>query len=250
MQIHTALRAALAMAALVLVHATSLVAQTAARKPAKPTDCDTTGLMQVYLASVAKSAVYNHADLRPLVPVVPDSNGRVMVVTLTDYTGYKVGPYAFSGDRMLWVTLVPEVQQKCRAFTGCRLLRLEQLLGLPPGNQTRMFVTISVDVHDLFRPTPDPATGKVFPCSDSSNPECGNAFPAGLYDIEHKLWIADNLLSSYQMPNGYPWTHLGYTYNWAPQGPDIYGASEYVIRGGAHVQVLSIRSIDDYCGGL
>jgi len=39
------------------------------------------------------------------------------------------------------------------------------------------------------------------------------------------------------IPNGYPWTHLGYTYNWAPGG-DRYGASEYVIRGNAKAVIV------------
>ena len=48
------------------------------------------------------------------------------------------------------------------------------------------------------------------------------------------------------IPNGYPWTHLGYTYNWAP-GADRYGASEYVIRGNAKAVIVDNATTAQYC---
>jgi hypothetical protein len=210
--------------------------------------CDTTGLAALYAAAISKAAVYRRADVRKLYPAIPDTNGRVTVVTLTDWNGYKPGMNALSGNRFVWVTVVPEVQNICKGFKACRLLKLRELLGQPPASGTFTFVVMSVDVNDLFRPTPDPATGTLFPCSDTSKPDCGASFPQGLYDLDHKLWIADNLLGLYR-EGGYPWTHLGYTYNWAPDAKDIYGASEYVIRGGTTVRVLKVIGIDEYCDG-
>jgi hypothetical protein len=68
----------------------------------------------------------------------------------------------------------------------------------------------------------------------------------------HVQWLANQMLSSYVIsessliPVGYPWTRLGYTYNWRP-GADKYGASEYVIRKGATVKVTDIIPYQRYC---
>jgi hypothetical protein len=51
-------------------------------------------------------------------------------------------------------------------------------------------------------------------------------------------WMAGQAFSAWQVPDGYPWTHLGYTYNWDPAASSIVGTSEYVIPQGTSVQVL------------
>jgi len=54
--------------------------------------------------------------------------------------------------------------------------------------------------------------------------DCGNSFPDAT-TAAHYQWIANRVvLPSIPFPNGYPWTHLGYTYNWAP------GGDRYVAR--------------------
>jgi len=50
-----------------------------------------------------------------------------------------------------------------------------------------------------------------------------------------------NVLESYQVPNGYPWTRLGYTYDWNPNSPEV-GLSEYIVRGGSTVTVAAVGS--------
>ncbi len=61
--------------------------------------------------------------------------------------------------RPVWVTVVPEIQTFCRSqsIPAAHIpLRLEQLLGLPPGNGKTKFVEMWVSPKDLFRPSPDP----------------------------------------------------------------------------------------------
>ncbi len=48
------------------------------------------------------------------------------------------------------------------------------------------------------------------------------------------------------MPPGYPWTRLGYTYDWGNPGSEV-GLSEFVIQGGATVQVAQVYSTQAYC---
>jgi hypothetical protein len=59
--------------------------------------------------------------------------------------------------------------------------------------------------------------------------------------------MAQSSFSLHAVPDGYPWTHLGYTYNWRP-GEDRYGTSEYVIRQGATAWVQEVIDPSyEYC---
>lgn len=62
----------------------------------------------------------------------------------------------------------------------------------------------------------------------------------------HKAWFADHATTSYQFPKGFPWTRLGYTYNWKP-GESEVGPAEFVVRKDATVQVVSVETTEEYC---
>ena len=172
------------------------------------------------------------------------------VVTLTGYD-YPLGPQTLG--RYIWVTEVPEVQQKCQKFsTGELELSLRELLGLQPDAKIGNFVAMTVKVSDIFRPSPNPITTTETLCSNpDGDATCGELFPDWVSN-DHKSWIANQMLTSYLVSpthNGaysYPWTRLGYTYNWK-QGADRYGASEYVIRAGAIVTVTNKTPYAEYC---
>lgn len=208
-------------------------------------------LWRQYNHTVAEAAVYKHENLRPLFPLKFDASTlTTTVVTLTNYD-YQLGTQSLSGAE--WVTAVPEVQQKCKAFTEPDLeLRLRQLLGLQPDAKFKYFVTMTVRSSDIFRPTTDPTTTTQSPCSDSTNATCGEVFPDWV-SSDHVKWIANQMLSSYVISENhtgaysYPWTRLGYTYDWKP-GADRYGASEYVIRPGSVVNVSGKEPYGPYCG--
>jgi len=73
----------------------------------------------------------------------------------------------------------------------------------------------------------------------------GETITAGPYGI----WVTGVAIESFYLhtiPNGYPWTHLGYTYNWTP-GADRYGASEYVIRPRAKALIVDKAPPTVYC---
>ena len=211
-------------------------------------------LWRAYYDAVRDSAVYSPEKLRPLKPVVADANGNVLVVTLGP-SAWTAGLTLTRGD--VWVTLVPEVQTKCKAYGADAPMRLRELLGLPPYSQKQyvMFNVLQVRATSLFRPAPDPETGTTMPCPAPPPPNCGNAFPKDATPA-HIEWIANNTLFSYQTPKdpptgsqptvGYPWTHLGYTFNYH-SGDDRYGASEYVLPAGTIVAVVSNAAVADYC---
>jgi hypothetical protein len=45
---------------------------------------------------------------------------------------------------------------------------------------------------------------------------------------------------------GYPWTRLGYTYDWGNPKSEI-GLSEFVIKNGAPIKIHSVVNADAYC---
>jgi len=204
-----------------------------------------------YDATVVDSAVYRHGNLRPLFPLKYDpATMTATVVTLTGYD-YPLGQQTLS--RYIWVTAVPEVQQKCQKFSSGELdLSLRELLGLQPEAKIGSFVAMTVRAGDIFRPSPNPVTTSGSLCDSPDNDStCGELFPDWVSN-DHKSWIANQMLTSYMVSaahNGaysYPWTRLGYTYNWKP-GADRYGASEYVIRPGSIVTVTSKTTYGQYC---
>ena len=217
-------------------------------------------LWSAYYDAVRDSAIYNPTKLRPLKPLVPDANGNVLVVALGP-SAYTAGTIQTSSD--IWVTLVPEVQTLCRQYGADAPMRLRQLLGLPPYSPKSytIFNAFRVRAVNVFRPASDPQTGTTMPCPEPPSggsaftPNCGNTYPPSTTPA-HINWIASNTLFSYQTPKnppsgsqptvGYPWTHLGYTFNWH-SGDDRYGASEYVVRGGSIIEVVSSSDIAAYC---
>jgi hypothetical protein len=172
---------------------------------------------------------------------------RVVTLTAFAYTLGVTKPLAVD----VWVTAVPEVQNTCQQFTGDIALRLRQLLGLTPMQKFAHFVVIVVKQGDIFRPTVNPDPTTTLPCDCPIESNCGEAFPKGV-SPEHVAWLANQMLGSYtisessQVRTGYPWTRLGYTYDWR-LGSTKYGASEFVIRRGSVVTVEEIVPYETYC---
>ena len=198
-------------------------------------DATPAGQLALYEQAIRDAAVYSSQVAVRLTPVTSDP---ATVVAWT-HADLKPGPATLTGD--FWVTLVPQVAERCSRFERDKLaLRLQELLGLKPGAEdgaTRKFVVLKVRDADLFRPCTDPDPKTAGPCTQLL-PSCASG--------EYCKWIADHLLSSYQVPDGFPWTHLGYTFDWNPATPR-FGPSEYVIRGGSDVEVLEVVPTADYC---
>lgn len=208
-----------------------------------------------YQAAVADARIAEADEIRrDLDPISADNlalvwegeptRSRVLVVTWSNAEFYTPGQAnTLPDDIYVWVTLVPVVRDFCRSvgFKGDALvLRLEQLLGLPPSVGKDSFVELWVWPRDLFRPCPDP---------EISDQRCELGFPtAGGYsktNENYRAWFLERSRDSYG-EHGYPWTRLGYTYDWAPAGSE-FGVSEYVIKAGTSLGVKSVTATAEYC---
>lgn len=212
-------------------------------------------LSERYRAAVADAAIADPSEIfKDLTAITEFNDGliwqgegdsrRVLVVTWTSYTGYndKVGQ-TMTLSREVWVTAAPQVQDFCafwKVMPWDLDLRLEELLGLPPDIGKTTFVQFWVSPADLFRPSADP---------EITDQEAEVGLPASSQYVtvseSYVQWFADLLGSSYG-DNGYPWTRLGYTYDWGNPFSEV-GLSEFVIRSGATVTVESVSTTADYC---
>lgn len=197
--------------------------------------------IDAYRMSIYDSAVLDPANIRPLQAVPPEADPIVVVIWTTASTAERFYPIGtVSLGREVWVTLAPQVQTLCRAYPddpAALRLRLQQLLGLPPRDEDRRFVVMAAPAGAIFRPCMDP---------DPTTSRCGTSFPDDV-DAAHRNWIGAQMIDRYRVPpDGYPWTRLGYTYDWNPDSPK-FGASEYILREGATVRVLRKAVTADYC---
>lgn len=170
-------------------------------------------------------------------------DGRVLVTTWTGARWLMKQGRRVTLHSDVWVTPDRVVQDFCRPLDTSEAelrLRLEQILGLPPeSGRGRRFVELWVKPADLFRPCPDPAIDQVR-CSPEVDPA---EIPK-----EHRQWLAETAEAVHRpaRAGGYPWTGLGYTYDWGDPYSEV-GLSELVVHRRAQVQVGRVASTEDYC---
>lgn len=131
--------------------------------------------------------------------------------------------------REIWVTLRTQFDNwvvnsfKPADCNNDTLLRLEQLLGLPPDNTPRKIVVMRIYYKDLFRPCPDAET----------NDNTGDLVFKETVKPAYMQWYFAQRESRFCNTNpcdNYPWSQLGYTWDWNPAAAahKHVGLSEYV----------------------
>lgn len=167
-----------------------------------------------------------------------DADQRVLVVTLTKYPGsYTVGDTDTTWWGDTWVTVVPEMKDwfdRNAVAQENAELRAKQLLGLPPDDGSTHCAEFWVSPDDLFRPAPD---------NEITDRTAGLDFPAATATW-YKEWFNANIIYSY-FPMRYPWTRLGYTYDWGNEESEI-GLSEFVVMQNARIVVESVSTTLTY----
>jgi len=214
---------------------------------------DDAALEKKYRAAVQDAATAEPSErVKNLVAIVPSNhnliwknkddaqNAKVLVVTWTNYNGYDDKEnQTITLSREVWVTTAPEIKHFCTTLQENRTLRLEQLLGLPPKSGKTKFVEMWVKPSDLFRPSADPEI------SDSEAEitfRQTNRFVT--LSAEYVQWY-NNLQQVSYGEKGYPWTRLGYTYDWGNSNSEV-GVSEFVILPGASVEIHTISTTTEY----
>lgn len=247
---------------------------------------DEEDLAQMYADAIADAqsptAAKISKDLTALVADEPNlvwegtaGDSRLLVITtMSQYAyenyGYKTAyesasDYHLTTTALSWVTAVPDAilyfKNLGYAVENVTALRFAQALGLPEPTSERIVVGLLVNVSDLFRPCPDPET---------NDHECELDYPTNhsggflAFDEEMLLfessacstdgciyddWFDNRRGIVYTGSGAFPWTQLGYTYDWASNAPAGHvGLSEFAVKGGSTFRVVSAETTSNYFG--
>lgn len=220
-----------------------------------------------YLEAVHDMALAEPSEVVNSLDAVPTS-GSVTVVSWVRADQAKGFPkqgnlYTTKGNT--WVTLAPHVQEFCKDFVTNYSsnpdqlnLRLEQRLGLAPASSKTHFIELKIttptDGKSLFRPCGD---------TNVTTTSCALQAPTSC-NVNDKIchqnadFFYQQYYSSYgsARPVEFPWTSLGYTFDWAYKEAGLggrfdfiqVGESEYVVPPNTEMEVVSKVTTAEYCG--
>ena len=178
-----------------------------------------------------------------------DSTGkmRLLVTSWMSQSSTKYWPVgqtfktSSSQAHLSWITTAPQMAVFLKKHDfgdqASLHLRIAQALGMPPTSPNDYFVEFWVYPENIFRPSPDP---------EITDPEAGLYFPSAASQ-KHRNWFLNQVATMYDTSStsSFPWTRLGYTYDWAnPLHP--VGMSEFVVDTSSVVTVKHIYSSWEY----
>jgi len=205
-------------------------------------------LREDYKAAVENAQAGSCEDIRPL--VVIDSNSDKVTWNIDKNKVLMIAAHASPGlyDNDASVKLGEDL----RVFSDGEFLawfkanrkgvrnwplRLRQLLGLPREENITHFTMFWVDPKDMFRPAYKPdVTSSEMDCRFEGEDDT-TLDSLGMW---LRNWFDDTWDKNYKSKKPYPWTRLGYTYDWGSKG-ERYGLSEFLVRGESTVIVQTTK---------
>ncbi len=192
--------------------------------------------LYLYHNAIVDAIQADEDEILPLYPI-DTSADKVLVCTWHKYPdSYPSGEEITIDFGDVWVFTADEVAQfgNTNGYSDDMVLRMQQLIGVSPQSGKTHFTTMWVDPDDLYRPSADRRIDTTLAVLD---------FPENT-DPEYIEWFNSKIIDSYY-PHNYPWTRLGYTYDWADNGTE-YGLSEYVIKNGSTVTVEKTYTNEEF----
>ena len=226
---------------------------------------------------VSLAAEYRNAVLQSEQPgIAPVSQSLVAVDTGPKASPVTVVTWTKGGDaykdksnspdyKYTWVTVVPNLKKFCQEFIRLHgedpaqlSHRLEQRLGLPPDSGYDTFIEFTIDPRDpkFFRPCADPSPGQktCMPEKARTAAELQNDLkstdPKTKQELEHRYWFLNNYYGSFASKNQYPWTSLGYTFDWARKDSGDFeriGESEFIVAPDTPIKTSAPQNTAQYC---
>ncbi len=163
-----------------------------------------------------------------------DAREKVLLLTWHDYPGAcdpgtAIGEY---GD--IWATSLGEMKSwfidNGEKITDWEL-RFSQLLGVHEDEGYTRFTAFWVFPEDVVRPA----------FVTDVTEQMVNDY--SLVTGEWKEWFDANILFSY-FESDYPWTRLGYTYDWG--GTQEYGLTEFLVRDPSRTRIAFTLTTDEF----
>ena len=221
--------------------------ETAAAPETDATEAEAPKTTDELYAEAVRDAVFADEDeVLPLVNITKDDRNvlwdgeRVLVAFLHKYPdSYPAGETINLQWGNVWCVSALEffnwIKSNSAGVTDWSL-RLHQVMGMPEGKATSV-TTMWVDADLLYRPA----------CVTDKTAEMTNTLQATgdeEFDTMYKEWYDGNIVWSY-FDSAFPWTRLGYTYDWADNGTE-YGVSEFLIFSGADAEIDTTLDIDAF----
>jgi hypothetical protein len=214
-------------------------------------------LEQTYELAIREAAVRSPGFSVPL-RVIDTRQPTVRVATFTEW-GRPQNPL----QKDTWVSLPAELSRLCRGKPDT-VLAIQQILGLPPTEVSQpdhkwQVISFAAPTARMIRPCPGGTDISLPQCSAGDVLKSAGDVPE--FDKTIALFFLKQLWSSYRIGFvqtdtsgvrrnfGYPFTGMGWTYNWDPTSASHVGVSEYVVRKGAAVSDVTTASPETFCNG-
>ena len=223
----------------ILISAITLSGTTTVSVQAEETDISAeseTDQQTLFDDAVEDAMIIDKDEILPVVSLeegqpyaVYDQEGRILLYTFHKYPdSYPEGADVKLEWGNVWTFTGGELedwyQENKEGVTDWQT-RMKELLGLTPDNESNYVTAMWVKPEDVFRPAY---------ISDIGTVEMTDSFSEDV-DADYKAWFDANIISSYY-DGEYPWTRLGYTYDWADNG-QAYGLSEFIVKQDSDVKV-------------
>ena len=202
---------------------------------------------QLWAAAMADAVFSEDDEVMELVcltrddpQVIWDEAGeRVLLVTWHDY-GEPCEPGESLAHQDIWATSLGELtdwyQENGSGVTDWDL-RFAQLLGMPDDGSCTRFSAFWIAPSQAIRPA----------YVTDVTAQMENGYDQ-ITDPEYKAWFDGNILYSY-FESEYPWTRLGYTYDWSG-GDSAYGLTEFLITDGSKAEIAFTCSTQEFVAWL
>lgn len=155
-----------------------------------------------------------------------------------------------------WVTFQPELKQYLNARTSefsaglsGATMRGEMVLGMTNSASHIWAVELWVPVDALFRPAINWSITETWTdTSWSGHDTNGPSWFLTNYGESYYQWFTNRQATIYQGNNAFPWSGLGYSYDWyyPTNSSSIVGLSEFVVGGGQGFYVAGASHVDQY----
>lgn len=203
------------------------------------------------------AAAIKRTDYNKAVKTVEKNTQSVQVVTVR-----RPGELKIEGrTREMWVALKSEAQAACKGVEN-PLRKLQQTFGLQPDDTLRVVTELEVPAKSLVRPcvsddaVDQPACSFEFP--KLLPPDADAATVRARYErlslVASQMWYSyregfprQNASAGDYPYQGFPFTGMGWSYNWSSESADHYGATEFVIFPDTEIKKISDKSPAEFC---
>ncbi len=191
---------------------------------------------ELYANAVHDSQIVKRSKLHDLVTLNLDDPSVIYIGNKVLMATFHNAPKFYQKDHdeklsinALWLVSYKELETKLSKNSNCSNKRIIQILGAKVGSSYSHLSLLLIDPNKLIRPAylQDPFVNAM-------------TLTLSTNDKSFERWFND--MKSKQ---DYPWTALGYTYDWGSHG-DVYGLSEFILRKNDYYHVVESTTMDNF----